>query len=232
MSFSSVWSILTDFLWAFRILWPLFVIAAVILLFRIFFEVLLPTEFHRWQTKRRFRKGEAWRSDRSLLHWLQSMKPAEFEDYTADLFRRMGYRAEAVGGTSDGGIDVIATKDGVKHYIQCKKYITSEVGVGAMRDFYGALADHLIDGKGYFITTNRFTHEAEQFASDKPIELVDGFRLIKYIRASGAPAGPQDSQVAASICPLCGSNLVKRHGKFGEFYGCSSFPKCKFTKGR
>lgn len=160
------------------------------------------------------------------------MKPAEFEDYTADLFRRMGYRAEAVGGTSDGGIDVIATKDGVKHYIQCKKYITSEVGVGAMRDFYGALADHLIDGKGYFITTNRFTHEAEQFASDKPIELVDGFRLIKYIRASGAPAGPQDSQVAASICPLCGSNLVKRHGKFGEFYGCSSFPKCKFTKGR
>jgi len=51
-----------------------------------------------------------------------------------------------------------------------------------VRDFYGALADHLANGKGYFITTNKFTLEAERFAEDKPIELIDGFKLIKYIR--------------------------------------------------
>ena len=28
--------------------------------------------------------------------------------------------------------------------------------------------------------------------------------------------------------PLCGSPLVLRHGKYGDFYGCSSYPKCKF----
>ena len=33
-----------------------------------------------------------------------------------------------------------------------------------------------------------------------------------------------------NMCPKCGGDLVKRNGKFGEFYGCSNFPKCKYTK--
>lgn len=33
-----------------------------------------------------------------------------------------------------------------------------------------------------------------------------------------------------NCCPKCGSNLIKRNGKYGEFYGCSNFPKCKYTK--
>ncbi len=31
-------------------------------------------------------------------------------------------------------------------------------------------------------------------------------------------------------CPECGSELVKRQGRFGEFISCSAFPKCKYTK--
>lgn len=30
-------------------------------------------------------------------------------------------------------------------------------------------------------------------------------------------------------CPRCGGQLTMRQGKFGSFYGCSNFPKCKFT---
>ncbi|MDR1818916.1 MAG: DNA topoisomerase I [Methanobrevibacter sp.] len=30
-------------------------------------------------------------------------------------------------------------------------------------------------------------------------------------------------------CPECGEELIKRSGRYGEFVGCSSFPKCKFT---
>ncbi len=30
-------------------------------------------------------------------------------------------------------------------------------------------------------------------------------------------------------CPLCGNPLVVRKGKRGEFLGCSTFPKCRFT---
>ncbi len=31
-------------------------------------------------------------------------------------------------------------------------------------------------------------------------------------------------------CPLCGQELVKRNGRFGEFVGCSGYPKCKYIK--
>ncbi|TJU87620.1 MAG: hypothetical protein E5Y10_09740 [Mesorhizobium sp.] len=32
-------------------------------------------------------------------------------------------------------------------------------------------------------------------------------------------------------CPMegCGGDLVKRNGKFGAFFGCSTFPACKFS---
>ncbi|MFH1673298.1 MAG: DNA topoisomerase [Pseudomonadota bacterium] len=32
------------------------------------------------------------------------------------------------------------------------------------------------------------------------------------------------------ICPKCGSELNLKVGRFGPFYGCSAFPKCRFTK--
>ncbi|HLI30764.1 MAG TPA: type I DNA topoisomerase [Terriglobia bacterium] len=31
-------------------------------------------------------------------------------------------------------------------------------------------------------------------------------------------------------CPECGNNLVKKHGRYGEFIACSNYPKCKFVK--
>ncbi len=33
-----------------------------------------------------------------------------------------------------------------------------------------------------------------------------------------------------NICPRCGGQLVLRKGTSGSFYGCSNYPKCKFTK--
>jgi len=32
------------------------------------------------------------------------------------------------------------------------------------------------------------------------------------------------------ICPKCGAQLLIRLGKYGKFYACSKFPKCKYTK--
>lgn len=31
-------------------------------------------------------------------------------------------------------------------------------------------------------------------------------------------------------CPKCGKLLKKRNGKFGEFWGCTGFPNCRYTK--
>lgn len=33
----------------------------------------------------------------------------------------------------------------------------------------------------------------------------------------------------APVCPKCGSALVKRKGKNGEFWGCSAYPECRMT---
>ncbi|NBH14698.1 DNA polymerase III subunit epsilon [Lachnospiraceae bacterium] len=32
------------------------------------------------------------------------------------------------------------------------------------------------------------------------------------------------------LCPKCGAEMVKRSGKFGEFYGCSDYPRCRGTR--
>lgn len=38
-------------------------------------------------------------------------------------------------------------------------------------------------------------------------------------------------ELGENICPRCGSKLVIRTSKDGSrFYGCSNYPKCKFTK--
>ena len=36
--------------------------------------------------------------------------------------------------------------------------------------------------------------------------------------------------IQEGICPKCGGDLVKRNGKYGDFYGCSNYPKCRYTK--
>jgi hypothetical protein len=37
-------------------------------------------------------------------------------------------------------------------------------------------------------------------------------------------------KVENNICPRCGGELKIRNGKHGQFYGCSNFPRCRFTK--
>ena len=41
-----------------------------------------------------------------------------------------------------------------------------------------------------------------------------------------------ESAVAQSdiLCPKCGSQLMKRKGRFGDFWGCSSYPRCRYTR--
>ena len=32
------------------------------------------------------------------------------------------------------------------------------------------------------------------------------------------------------VCEKCGKEVLKRKGRFGEFYACSDYPRCKYTK--
>ena len=44
-----------------------------------------------------------------------------------------------------------------------------------------------------------------------------------------AARNERNRKLAAGICPKCGGNLVQRNGRYGSFYGCSNYPRCRFT---
>lgn len=181
--------------------------------------------------KRKFKFQNQWLNDRQILDCLKSLKPAEFEEYIAHTYKNLGYSTNTVGGSYDGGVDVIAEKDGITSLIQCKRFNQSVVSVHDVRDFYGAMVDRLANGKGVFITTNIFSKEAERFAEGKPIELIDSFKLIKLIKIAEGKSNIDMIEPIEQLCPKCGGKLVQKSGKYGNFYGCSNFPKCEFTRG-
>ncbi len=39
----------------------------------------------------------------------------------------------------------------------------------------------------------------------------------------------QERALRQGRCPRCGGDLILRKGRYGEFYGCSNYPHCKFT---
>lgn len=57
-------------------------------------------------------------------------------------------------------------------------------------------------------------------------EVVDDREHLKNLRAA---AREENNKIASGICPKCGGTLVARNGKYGKFYGCSNYPKCKYT---
>lgn len=40
----------------------------------------------------------------------------------------------------------------------------------------------------------------------------------------------QEEMKKQKICPYCKTALGLRKGRYGDFYGCSNFPKCKYTQ--
>ena len=40
----------------------------------------------------------------------------------------------------------------------------------------------------------------------------------------------KEAEKTGEICPECGSDLVIRNGKFGQFTACSNYPTCKYIK--
>jgi len=205
-----------------------------LILFILFVIVTIFTEIkNKISREKKFSGIESMRKGRQILYNLRKLKPSEFEDYIANLYAKPGYNTERVGQSHDGGIDVIVEKEGTKHYIQCKKFITRKVRASDIREFYGAISSKLTQGNGIFITTNYFTTEAKKFAEDNMIEAIDGYGLLKLVKLVGEPVAPNSKIETIKIeetCPKCGAKLVLRNGRYGAFYGCSNYPKCKFIK--
>lgn len=123
-----------------------------------------------------------------LLEKIKRNSPKFFEQLVVDLLVAMGYggshqdAAQAIGKTSDGGIDGIISEDRLgldKIYIQAKRW-ENTVGRPDIQQFKGALADQVAK-KGVFITTSSFSKEAIESAKKSGIVLIDGDKLTSLM---------------------------------------------------
>lgn len=200
-----------------------------------------------WRKRRKAAILKVDLDDERTLCMLRGMTPSQFEHEIARMFTALGYSTEVVGGANDGGIDVVAHKDGKKIYIQCKKFMTQEVTPHDVRDFLGAITNiNNPAAMGYFITTNKFTLAAWKAAEGNPrIELIDAIRLVEYYRIAQGKVptepympelqAPPAPQADTKRCPRCGGNLALRTAHKGEhaghqFWGCSNYPKCTYLE--
>lgn len=39
-----------------------------------------------------------------------------------------------------------------------------------------------------------------------------------------------EEHLSSERCPLCGSHMYVREGRYGKFLGCSNYPDCKGTR--
>lgn len=122
-----------------------------------------------------------------LLKLLKAMSPDSFERLAQRILRESGFvKVEVTGRSGDGGIDGIGVLRmslvSFQVFFRYKRY-KSTVGAPAIRDFRGAMAGRT--DKGLFITTGRFTPDAEKEATrdgTPPVELIDGDRLCDLLK--------------------------------------------------
>jgi restriction system protein len=198
------------------------------------------------------RSSKTCRPDEVLLtRPLEDLNGAEFERLLALYFKDQGYTVREVGvGGNDGGVDLFVTdKRGEKIAVQAKCYADHNlVPVMTVRELVGAKRNHDCI-LSLLVTTSDLTapakKEAEQFKVDYWHGGLVKQKLIawgkwqpskknyKGIVSKGSEISNNRIQVATSIdtvC-ICGSQMVQRKGKEGKpFYGCSEFPKCRYTK--
>lgn len=126
--------------------------------------------------------------EEELHQTLLALEPSAFERLTQFVLRESGFDDVHVSGrTGDGGIDghgtlIINGLITFRVIFQCKRY-TGSVGSPAIRDFQGTVVGRA--DRGLFVTTGRFTAEAEAAAvrdGAPRIDLMDGAALIRKLR--------------------------------------------------
>lgn len=186
------------------------------------------------EQKERKKREELFNNIRSK-DILDSISPQEFESVVLEAFARLGYQASHTPWSGDEGIDGILVKAGKKTAVQCKKH-KNTVGQPYLRDFLGAMV-HAKCEEGIFVTTSEFSDGARALAKANKIKLIDGSQVIDLLRRTitedfvlNGSLVKFPPKVEDKVCPRCGGRLRKRLGINGFFWGCSNFPRCRYTE--
>jgi restriction system protein len=121
---------------------------------------------------------------------LMELKPKEFEHFIHNLFTRMNFDTKIFKADGDGGVDCVAYDPtpirGGKYVIQAKLYHKT-VPPTAVRDLYGTM-QHEGAKSGILITTSGYGPSSYEFASGKPLQLIDGSGLLAICKEYDIPA--------------------------------------------
>jgi restriction system protein len=181
-------------------------------------------------------KKEKERLRNSRIEEIDSMDGIQFEYYLKELYLSRGYGVEVTSASGDYGADLLLKKDGKKIVAQAKRY-AKDVGIKAVQEVIGAKSYYQSD-EAWVVSNSYFTKAARELAQKGNVLLVDRDGLMDFILALHS-GGEKPSTVAIiksetssnhGTCSKCGSPMILKSGKRGEFLGCSSFPKCRYTK--
>jgi restriction system protein len=183
------------------------------------------------------RKKARERLRNSRIEEIDSMDGIQFEYYLKELYLSRGYGVEVTSASGDYGADLVLKKNGKKIVAQAKRY-SKDVGIKAVQEVIGAKSYYRAD-EAWVVTNSYFTKAARELAQTGNARLVDRDELIDFIlELNSAAVKPEivkdvNSETTISnhgTCSKCGSSMILKKGKRGEFLGCSSFPKCRYTK--
>jgi restriction system protein len=171
------------------------------------------------------------------LQTLNNMNWQQFELLVGKYFKTKGYTVRQLAKPGpDGGVDLVAIKDGERYLVQCKQWRSTSVGVKVVRELLGVIVAEAAVG-GFVVASGQFTPSAKAFVQGRNIELVDGVEIVNSVGPGVADSSALSAQAGneSPACPKCNDVMVLRTTKKGanvgnQFWGCSNFPKCKWTQ--
>ena len=114
---------------------------------------------------------------RTFELFAKNTKDGGFEKYCQAFLSKLGYECELTKESVDGGIDIIANKDGISIGFQCKNK-GRNIGSPIVRETEGARIAMGLD-KGAILTTATFTKEAKETAEKLGIDLYNWSDIAK-----------------------------------------------------
>lgn len=111
---------------------------------------------------------------------------------------------------------VVFTGDAILSYVESKNHVVYEENLLDVIDGY----------KTTYLTDNDVQAVLAILTGNNIRETVSDRQHVKNLRTAVREV---NATINSGICPKCGGHLIGRNGKYGTFYGCSNYPKCRFT---
>jgi hypothetical protein len=171
---------------------------------------------------------------------LDALRWDQFELVVAETYRREDFIVEISAGLdAEGGTDLTLRRESETFLVQCSHWQAASIAEREVREFYGMMAATGAP-QGIIATLGTFTREAQTFAAEKGIELLDRAALEKRIAEAARPDEDfcavgdwiddftSHARIFDPECPVCNRSMVIRQSRVGgaSMWGCRSYPRC------